>query len=75
MVLYNTAGTIRNSGTEAEQMEKPFSACEPIADGPLAEIPRIFKTGRIPDELLPKTAEDRAAISALQSRIWPIDDS
>jgi hypothetical protein len=39
----------------------------------LAEIPTIFQTGQIPDELLPKTAEDRAAISALQAEVWPID--
>jgi hypothetical protein len=55
-------------------MEKPFNPSEPIADGPLAEIPMIFQTGQIPDELLPKTVEDRAAISALQARVWPIDD-
>src|ERR1700730_14225 len=55
-------------------MEKLFDLSEIVANSPLAAIPLLFQAGQIPDELLPKTAEDRAAISALQSSIWPIND-
>jgi hypothetical protein len=55
---------------EASVTDIPF---EIIANSPLAQIPMIFQAGQIPDDLLPKTAEDRAAISVLQSRVWPID--
>src|SRR5713226_3749977 len=56
-------------------MEKPFDPNEIIPNSPLAEIPGIFQAGRIPDELLPKTPEDRAAISALQTAVWPITET
>src|SRR6476659_1278459 len=53
-------------------MENRFDPNEIIPNSPLAEILGIFQAGRIPDELLPETPEDRAAISALQTAIWPI---
>src|SRR5260370_19953033 len=55
-------------------MEHSFNLSEPIADGPLGDIPTIFQADQIPDELLPKTPEDEAAISILQASVWPIDE-
>src|SRR5712692_4110815 len=55
-------------------MEKPFDPNEIIPNSPLAEIPMIFQAGKIPDELLPKTLEDHAAISILQKAFWPITE-
>jgi hypothetical protein len=54
-------------------MEKLFDLSEIVPTSPLAAIPLLFQAGQIPDDLLPKTAEDWTAISILQSRIWPID--
>src|SRR5256885_16155651 len=56
-------------------MEKPFDPNEFISNSRLAEIRMIFDGRQIPDELLPKTKEDQAAIFALQSKVWPIDES
>jgi hypothetical protein len=55
-------------------MEKPFDLNEIIPNSSLAEIPMIFEAGKIPDELLPKTPEDHAAISILQKTFWPITE-
>jgi hypothetical protein len=55
-------------------MEKLFDLSEIVANSPLAAIPLLFQAGQVPDELLPKTAEDRVAISTLQASILPIND-
>src|SRR5260370_581442 len=70
VVIPRSSGYYRETAETASLMEKPFDPNEIIANSPLAEIPMIFKAGQIPDELLPKTPEDHAAISILQKAVW-----
>jgi hypothetical protein len=56
-------------------MEATFNPGEFIANSRLAQLRSLFETGQIPNELLPKTPDDWAAISLLKkhtSSITPV---